>query len=99
MPAVDKSLLERWRTLPAEVVLRGLADSAKPDPTYRPLKGLSSLRWHVAFGQREFELLTTGPKFWDTRAQVGGGGAVDLAMHLAGASFKDAVSLLIERGL
>lgn len=96
---MDKSLLERWRALPAEDALLAIADSAKPDPTYRPLKGVNSMRWHASFGQREFELLTTGPKFWDTRAQIGGGGAVDLAMHLACISFKDAVNLLRERGV
>jgi hypothetical protein len=45
-------------------------------------------------GAREFELLLTGPKFWDTRMEVGGGGAIDLACHLAGCSFKAAVRLL-----
>jgi hypothetical protein len=38
--------------------------------------------------------LTTGPKWYDTRAGKGGGGAIDLAMHVLGLSFVDAVKSL-----
>jgi len=37
------------------------------------------------------ELLATGPKWFDTRAKVGGGGAIDLAMHLLRLDFVLAV--------
>ena len=40
------------------------------------------------------EILTTGPKWYDTRARKGGGGAIDLAMHVLGVSFVDAVKQL-----
>jgi hypothetical protein len=94
MPAVDNSLLERWRSLDAAIVVRTLADYAKPDPTYVPVKARHSQRWHANVRGRDFELLLTGPKFWDTRLDVGGGGAIDLTMHLAGVDFKGAVRLL-----
>jgi hypothetical protein len=42
----------------------------------------------------EFEILTTGPKWYDTRARRGGGGAIDLAIHVLGLSFVDAVKHL-----
>ncbi len=45
----------------------------------------------------EFEILTTGPKWYDTRARAGGGGAIDLAMHVLGLSFVDAVKRLTTR--
>jgi hypothetical protein len=45
----------------------------------------------------EFEILTTGPKWYDTRAKKGGGGAIDLAMHVLGLSFVDAVKLLTQK--
>ena len=56
----------------------------------------------MAFGgfaasRGEFEILTTGLKWYDTRAKKGGGGAIDLAMHVLGLSFVDAVKLLTER--
>jgi hypothetical protein len=91
---VDKSLLSRWRELPAVDVLSALADYAKRDVTYVALKSPLSSRWHARYGSREFELLLTGPKFWDTRAHKGGGGAVDLAMHIARVDFSEAVRLL-----
>jgi hypothetical protein len=71
-----------------------MADFAKADITFRPLKNSSSSRWHASVGGREFELVLTGPKFWDTRAELGGGGAIDLVMHLTGLKFKDAVRQL-----
>ena len=45
----------------------------------------------------DFEILTTGPKWYDTRARKGGGGAIDLAMHVLGLSFVDAVRRLTEQ--
>jgi hypothetical protein len=41
-----------------------------------------------------FELLVTGPKWYDTRAERGGGGAIDLAMYILRLSFVDAVKRL-----
>jgi hypothetical protein len=64
-----------------------------------PAKDPRSRRWHVRTASGEFEILTTGPaKGYDTRAKKGGGGAIDLAMHLRQASFVDAVKLLTEVG-
>ena len=45
----------------------------------------------------DFEILTTGVKWYDTRACAGGGGAIDLAMHVLGLSFVDAVKRLTAR--
>ncbi|WP_321807784.1 hypothetical protein [Burkholderia sp. BCC1993] len=96
---VDKSLLSHWRELPAVDVLTALADHAKRDMSYVALKSPLSSRWHARYGSCEFELLLTGPKFWDTRAQKGGGGAVDLVMHLARVDFAGAVHILQGFGL
>lgn len=96
---MDKSTLERWRSLDASKVLMAVANHAKPDVTYTPVQSSQSSRWHASRGGHDFELLLTGPKFWDTRSQVGGGGAVDLVMHLAGTSFKEAAVLLKSLGL
>ena len=86
------------REMPSEDALALLAIYLKADPTYLPVKDPQSLRWHALTPVGEFELLITGQKWWDTRAAKGGGGAIDLTMHLLHLSFVDAVRLLIERG-
>ncbi len=96
---VDNSVLMRWRALDAAHLLACLADHAKPDASYVPTTSLQTTRWHARFGSREFELLCSGPKYFDTRANKGGGGAVDLAMHCLGLDFKSAVSYLQEKNL
>lgn len=99
MGAVDNETLKRWRDLDAIVVLNALADHIKPDRTFLPTTSNLSTRWNVHAAGRDWELLCTGPKFWDTRAERGGGGAVDLVMHLHRISFKAAVLLLKDKGL
>src|SRR6266545_4630151 len=94
MGAVDQSSLVRWQSLDAADVLHTLADHAKRDVTFRPVKDSKTSRWHACVQGYEYELLLTGPKFWDTRSKRGGGGAVDLVMHLARVDFKQAVELL-----
>jgi hypothetical protein len=93
---IDSAVLLRWRNLDAAIVVTAIADHAKEDRTFRPIKNATTSRWHVTVGGNDFELLLTGPKFWDTRARAGGGGAVDLAMHLSGADFKRATCQLQE---
>ncbi|TMU74142.1 hypothetical protein FGJ01_13825 [Hydrogenophaga intermedia] len=97
--SVDNIELERWRALPSVDVLASLANYAKQDASFVPRSGQVSIRWHINAGSREFELLCTGSKFWDTRANRGGGGALDLAMHLHGVGFKQAAQLLRSKGL
>jgi hypothetical protein len=96
---VDKSNLARWHSLDAAVVLKALVDYAKEDASYVPRLNTWSSRWHVNVAGNDFEILCTGPKFWDQRANCGGGGAIDLAMHLFGINFKKAARLLAERTL
>lgn len=86
--------LARWQNLDAAVVLAAVADHAKCDSSYQPRKDCASSRWHVTAGGHDYELLVTGPKFWDTRALRGGGGAVDLVMHLLSVDFKKATRQL-----
>ena len=45
-----------------------------------------------------WELLVTGPKWFDTRAGEGGGGGIDLVMHLLGLDFVKSVKLLASVG-
>ena len=94
MRPVPEASLARWRALDAADVLVALAEHAKCDRTFVPAKSGSSTRWHATVAGTDFELVLTGPKFWDTRANVGGGGALDLVLHLVGGNFKQAVGKL-----
>lgn len=91
--------LQRLRQIPAALALAALATYAKRDSTFVPTKSLTTERWYATVGGYQFELLLNGSKFYDTRAKVGGGGAIDLAIHLHRLSFFDAVGLLRKRGL
>lgn len=96
---MDKSTLARWRALPASAVLQAICDHAKVDPTYRPTKDQTSQRWHVSVATHDYELIVTGPRFWDTRAGHGGGGAIDLVCHLLGCTVVEALRRLAATGM
>jgi hypothetical protein len=93
--AFDPVKLAQLRRLPAEAALRRISLNIKADSDYFPIKDPASRRWHVFTDCGDFEILTTGPKWYDTRARRGGGGAIDLAMHVLGLAFIDAVQRLI----
>jgi hypothetical protein len=82
------------REMPSEVALELLTIHCKADPDYQPIKDPRSRRWHLRTTGGEFEILTTGVKWYDARARIGGGGAIDLAMHILQVSFVDAVKTL-----
>ena len=73
--------LERLRAIPLGLVLR--AAGAKPDPS-------DPAKWYTAVGT----LSVTGTKFFDWNHASGGGGAIDLAMHLNRQRFGEAVDWL-----
>ena len=87
----SQATLAALRELPSEEALARLAIFVKADETYRPAKQAASRRWQVRTTYGEFEILTTGAKWYDTRAKKGGGGAIDLAMHVLQMSFVQAV--------
>ncbi len=99
MARLHFSELQHFRQVPAVIALAALATYAKRDSTFVPGKSLTTERWHASVGSYQFELLLNGPKFYDTRAKVGGGGAIDLAIHLHRLNFVDAVQLLRKRGI
>ena len=81
--------------MPSELVLRQLSIQVKADSTFLPRKSRESRRWHVLTDRGQFEILTTGRLWFDTRERRGGS-AIDLAMHLLGISFVEAVRRLSE---
>jgi hypothetical protein len=92
----DESMLEQLRRMPSAQVLRRLAIHLKPDRTYVPRKTPDSRRWHLLTERGDFEILTTGSRWFDTRERRGGGSAIDLVMHLLGVSFVEAVKQLTD---
>lgn len=91
---VDNRTLEQWRSISALEVLDMLGCYSKADTSYEPISAKKTRRYHVHANGRDWELLITGPKFWDTRANKGGGGAVDLVIHLFSTDFRGAVRLI-----
>jgi hypothetical protein len=91
--------LQRLRNIAARQTLVLIATHAKRDVTFQPMKLPDTERWHVNANGHEFELLINGAKFYDTRAKVGGGGAIDLAMHLFQLRFIEAMSFLKHRNI
>ncbi|CAD7742221.1 MULTISPECIES: hypothetical protein [Xanthomonas] len=87
-------LLARLRDMPVPEALDALGLYWKRDPDFRPLKDKATVRINVSIGGGVVELLATGPKWFDTRADQGGGGAIDLAVHLLRLNFVSAVKRL-----
>lgn len=93
-PKISKECLDRWRAVPAKTTLAVLADYCKADLTFEPVSATGTERWHARLGDREYEFLLNGPKYFDTRTRRGGGGAVDLAMFLLDVDFRAAATVL-----
>ena len=95
----DNATLCRVREMPLPVVLGALRDAGllswRRDPDYVPEKDKRTVRLFVSTpAGASWELLITGSKWYDTRARQGGGGGIDLAMHLLRVDFVQAVKLL-----
>jgi hypothetical protein len=96
--AVDNSELTRLRDMETLRTLALLAEHVGVDKDFKPIKSRATRRVHVSAAGAEWELLVNGPKFYDTRAGTGGGGAIDLVMYLWGVPFKTAVAMLRRAG-
>lgn len=94
---VSDAELSRLREIDAERVLHALCEHVRVDADFIPLKSKATKRFHAMAGGRHFEILCTGPKWFDTRIRRGGGGAIDLAMHLYGLDFRGAIQMFQDR--
>lgn len=95
----DAETLARLRDVDCVRVFKSLDGFFKRDISFASVKSAKTERWYCTTAAGEFELLVTGPRWYDTRRKHGGGGAIDLAMALTNLSFVDSVKLLVERGL
>ena len=85
--------------MPLALVLEKLSNDGKlfwrVDPDYVPLKDKRTVRLFLSSPSgAAWEVLVTGIKWFDVRAEKGGGGGIDLVMHLLGIDFVAAVKLL-----
>jgi hypothetical protein len=90
----DPVLLESLRSMPVTEALNRLGLHWKRDTDFRSRKDQATQRLYVTVGARVFEIIATGARWYDTRAERGGGGAIDLAMYILRLSFVDAVKRL-----
>jgi hypothetical protein len=87
-------LLQQIRALPLARGLASLDYHVAVDRDFVPAKDSRSERWLVSSRSGSWEVVVTGLKWFDVRAQVGGGGMIDLVMQLEGLSFVAAVKRL-----
>jgi len=91
-----KALIDELQAFHVVGVLELLGVCWKRDPDYSPTKDKATARLYVSIGGGVVELLATGTKWYDVREKVGGGGAIDLVMHLFKVDFVSAVKQLRE---
>ena len=65
---------------------------------YNPIRNRHSRRYHVSVNHTVYELLITEDKWYNCHTRTGGGGAIDLTMHLYREKFIQAVRRL-DRGM
>jgi Replicase family/Primase C terminal 1 (PriCT-1) len=94
---VDAEKLVQVRALPLQNALEHLGLCVARDRDFTPVKDHATERWHVSVGHSVIELLVTGIKWFDARGCKGGGGAIDLTMHLLELDFVTAVKRLTPR--
>lgn len=82
------------RAMPLPKALEAMGAYAKLDASYEPKKNRDSRRYHVSIEGCDYELMICNEQWFDTRASKGGGGAIDLAMHLFSESFSKSLSRL-----
>lgn len=82
MNAIDKAEISKAREIPLESVLEKFGANRDPQDPNR--------NWKTHAGR----ITVTEGKFFNHDQQQGGGGAIDLAMHLGGFKFKEAVAWL-----
>lgn len=90
----SSALLVELRAMTVQQTLDCLGLYWKRDPDFVPVKDRQTVRLYVSIGGGVIELLATGTKWYDTRMNKGGGGAIDLTMHLFRIGFVEAVKQL-----
>lgn len=94
MKKLPDDLIAKARAKPLLDVLEDLGYYVSRDSAFEPRKSKRTVSVFISSDGDVRELILTGEKWYDKRAEVGGGGAIDLVMHLTGRSFVQAVKCL-----
>ena len=86
--------LKRLREVPLLKALDALELHYQHDPDYKPRKSQESIRVIVSVKDLVYTLQITGMRWYDMHSKDGGGGAIDLTMHLMQCDFFQAAKLL-----
>lgn len=87
--------LDAARKIKLLTVVEEFSDFYTQDKTFKPQRNMDGKVFVVEIdGKRFSNLLITGEKWFDQDKKVGGGGAIDLLMHLKSITFVQAVKLL-----
>lgn len=92
--SIDPDLVSRLRSLPVEKMARILGLHFKQDKSYEPTKFPNSKCYHISLENQVFEIIVTGLKWYSVHRKFGGGGAIDLTMHIFNDSFTRAYNRL-----
>lgn len=93
---------DKARSVPFRTVLEYLGAHVKQDKDYAPLDPLRrSVRLQVGYQGRDYRLVVTGEKFVNELLSLevphrGGGGAIDLVMHITGLGFVQSVKICLD---
>lgn len=87
------------RETPLESVFEYLGMVVKADRHFQPKRDPGTKRLHITDNESNYvhEIVLTGMRWYDLRQHKGGGGAIDLVMHLRGCDFHQAM-MLLQRG-
>lgn len=94
--------IARARSAPLLKILSHICDYIKEDLEYTPRDpSKGSRRFQVNWQKRDFRLIITGEKWLDELVNRdeggrGGGGGIDLVMHLTGVNFVQAVKVCLD---
>lgn len=94
MKRISPEQIAKVRAIPLETVLERLGFYVSRDSAFQPRVDKRTVSMFVSNDAGVRELIVTGEKWFDKRENVGGGGAIDLTMHLLGISFTKAVRKL-----
>jgi len=92
----DDELITRFRVMTVEKAAQVLGLYCKKDAHYESTTHRNSKCYHISKDGEVFEIIVTQLKWFSTRRGVGGGGAIDLTMHIYGEPFKAALNRLIK---
>ncbi|KPY55670.1 hypothetical protein [Pseudomonas amygdali] len=90
----DDELITRFRVMTVEQIARILGLYCKQDKEYESSHYRNAKCFHISKDGEVFEIIVSQLKWYSTHRRCGGGGGIDLTMHIFGESFKAALTRL-----